>query len=161
MKARRAAVLALLTALAVEALWAWPWSRDMVVQPIVRPLLIMLRAAPGAVAMGSEAPMARAVAERELRNLLTPTSENLEAGKKLFGVYCTPCHGITGRGDGPVAGGALQPTDLTSRLAQQRSDGYLYATIRNGGVGMPQYHEALSPRERWQVVMFVRTLARK
>jgi len=133
----------------------------MVVQPIVRPLLLMLRAAPGAVAISSEAPMPRAVAERELRSPLAATPENLEAGKKLFAIYCATCHGAAGRGDGPVAGGALQPTDLTSRIAQQRSDGYLYATIRNGGVGMPQYHEALSPRERWQVVAFVRSLARK
>jgi mono/diheme cytochrome c family protein len=44
------------------------------------------------------------------------------AGKDSYGMYCAPCHGVTGRGDGPVAA-ALQalPADLTTLT--QRNDG--------------------------------------
>lgn len=158
-KAKRVALVALLGVLAVEALWAWPWSRDMIVQPIVRPLLVMLRPAPGTAAIGSEMPMSVEVAEKALRHPLAPTPENLAAGKKLYNTYCYPCHGATGRGDGPVAGGALAPANLASPLIQQKSDGHFYGVMRNGIRSMAPYHEALSPKERWQVVLFVRTLA--
>ena len=156
---KRAALLLLLTALAVEGLWAWPWSRDMIVQPIIRPLLGMLRPAPGAVAMGAEPAMSVDVAAQELRNPLAATPENLAAGKKLYTSYCSPCHGARGQGDGPVAGGALAPANLTDALIQQKSDGHIYGVIRNGIRTMPQYQESLTPVERWQVVLFVRTLA--
>jgi len=155
---QRAAFLLLLTAVAVEGLWAWPWSRDMIVQPIIRPLLMMFRPAPGAVALGAEGPMSVAMADQALRNPLPGTPENVAAGRKLYMTYCSPCHGARGQGDGPVAGGALAPADLTSPLIQQKSDGHFYGVIRNGLRAMPQYQESLAPAERWQVVLFVRTL---
>ncbi len=158
-KLRRATLLVLLLVLAVEALWAWPWSRDMIVQPIIRPLLVMLRPAAGAVAVGSEAPMAVAAADSALHNPLAATPENLAAGKKLYSTFCYPCHGTGGEGDGSVAGGALAPANLASPLIQHTSDGHIYGVMRNGLRAMVQYHEGLSPRERWLVVLHVRTLA--
>ncbi len=155
---KRAALLPLLTALAVEGLWAWPWSRDMIVQPFIRPLLAMLRPAPGTVAMGAEPAMSVQATGAALRNPLGATPENLTAGNKLYATYCSPCHGASGQGDGPVAGGALAPANLTDPLIQQKSDGHIYGVIRNGIRAMPQYQESLSPSERWQVVLFVRTL---
>lgn len=157
---RRAGWIALAVLIAVEALWAWPWSRDMILQPIVRPLLVMLQPAPGTVSLGSERPMTLEVADRTLRSPLQATAENLAAGKKLYDVYCAVCHGATGLGDGPVAGGALAPANLANPLIQQKSDGHFYAVIRNGLRGMPQYHEALTAQERWQVVLYLRVLPR-
>ncbi len=66
---------------------------------------------------------------------------------------------VEGNPDHPVNRGALAPANLTSLLIQQKGDGHFYGVIRNGLRGMPQYHEALSPQERWQVVLYVRTLA--
>lgn len=160
-RVERAILLLLAAALAAQTLSALPWSRDMVVQPILRPFLIMLRPAAGAVAVGAEAPVTLPVSANAAGNPLPSSSENLAAGKRLYLVHCAVCHGPTGRGDGPVAGGALQPTDLTNRLVQQRSDAHLAAVIRNGLRGMPPYHESLDARERWQVVLYVRALAQK
>lgn len=157
-RVKGAALLLVIVALAVEALWAWPWSRDMIVQPILRPLLLMFGSAPSAVAIGSEPPRTREVAARELHNPLSPTPENLQAGKKLFDIYCAPCHGVSGEGNGPASTPALPAANLTSPLIQQQSDGMIYSTIRYGRLAMPQYQESLSPKERWQVILYVRTL---
>lgn len=157
-RAKRAALL-LAMLLMPAAVWAWPWSRDMVVQQIVRPLLIMFSPAPGSVALGSVAPATNEAGERTLRSPLAATPENLAAGKKFFEIHCAVCHGQGGRGDGPVAGGAMAPADLTSPIIQARSDGYIYSVIRNGVRAMPSYRESLNSEERWQVVQYVRTLA--
>ncbi len=160
-KVRRATLVVLLVALAVEVLWGWPWSRDLFVQPIVRPLLLMFTPPPGTVALGSEPPMTLEMADRVLQIPLPATPENIEAGRKLYATYCAVCHGSSGKGDGPVAGGALAPANLTSPLIQQKSDGHFEGVMRNGIRTMPQYHEALSWQERWQVVLYVRTLVQK
>ncbi len=163
-KLKRAGMVLLLMGLGVEALWAWPWSRDMVIEPIIRPLLIMLTPAPGAVMVGAEPQMTREQADQLLHNPLPATPENLAAGKNLYGTFCQLCHGISGRGDGPVAqasSGALPAADLTKATIQQQSDGFLYSTIRYGRLSMPEYQESLSPKERWQVILYVRTLGQK
>lgn len=164
----RQILLALLLALAlVEALWAWPWSRDLVVQIISRPQQYLIVPPPGSIPLGWEAPLAREVAATRLRNPLAPppgqaaSPQALERGKKLYETYCLVCHGPQGRGNGPVAGGALLPADLSSDRVQTQTDGALYATIRNGFATMPTYGERLTPPERWQVILYVRTLAAK
>ena len=159
-KLKRTATILLLALLAVRGLWAWPWSRDMIVQPALQPLMRLFLPAPNSIALGREPAMTREVAAQKMHNLLAVTPERLERGKKLYLTYCAVCHDPLGRGHGTVAQGALQPSDLTSNAVQARSDGYLYATIRNGGPTMPRYEEALTPEERWLVVLYVRTLAR-
>lgn len=156
---KRTAAILLLALLAVRGLWAWPWSRDMIVQPALQPLLRLFLPAPNSIALGREPAMARDVAAQKLRNPLARSPERLERGKKLYVTYCAVCHDLLGKGHGPVAQGALQPSDLTSAAVQARSDGYLYVTIRNGGPTMPRYEEALTVEERWLVVLHVRTLA--
>ena len=80
----------------------------------------------------------------------------------LFDTDCAPCHGATAMGDGPVAAHTAVPaTDLTAGPSIARSDGYLYATIRNGGTVMPAYADAMSATERWQVVLYLRQLQRE
>jgi mono/diheme cytochrome c family protein len=95
-------------------------------------------------------------------NPVRNTPESVAAGRRLFGVYCTPCHGPEGRGDGPVSPKFIPPPDLTSPTIQQaRSDGYLQHVVGMGGAIMPGYAEALSPEERWHVVNFLRSIAKR
>ncbi len=106
--------------------------------------------------------MSRAAADGVLRNPLVPSSEHLEHGRFLFETNCMPCHGSRATGGGPVAYQmAVAPPDLTAAQPAQRTDGYLYATIRNGGVVMPAYGDAMSAEERWEVVLYVRHLQGK
>jgi mono/diheme cytochrome c family protein len=148
----------LVTLLGATALWAWPWSRDLVVQLFTRPQQNAATPPPGTVSVGWEAPLTHSQADGRLRNPLASTPETRAAGQKMYVTYCQPCHGATGRGNGPVAGGAMLPADLTTAQVRARSDGYLYATVRNGVGLMPAYGTRMTPEERWQVVLYLRTL---
>jgi mono/diheme cytochrome c family protein len=87
---------------------------------------------------------------------------SIATGQKLFGVYCAPCHGPAGKGDGPVTPKFIPPPDLTHPSIQtQRTDGYIQHVIGTGGAIIPAYGEALSAEERWHVVNFVRSLAKR
>ena len=91
-----------------------------------------------------------------------PRPEALAAGKSLFDSNCAVCHGNGARGDGTVRFLLrVPPADLTAGVAAQRSDGYIYATIRNGSIVMPSYADAMSSRERWEVVLYLRSLQGK
>ena len=98
----------------------------------------------------------------KFHNPLEPTSENLAHGKVLFETNCAPCHGMTGKGDGSVVH-LLQhkPANLLTGVSKNLPDGYVYGYIRNGGIWMPSYNDAMSSTERWQVVIYVRALERK
>jgi mono/diheme cytochrome c family protein len=91
-----------------------------------------------------------------------PRSEvSVARGAELYKIYCTPCHGVTGKGDGPVTPRFIPPPDLRSPQIQGRTDGHLSFYIGYGGAIMPAYGEALSPAERWDLVNYVRSLAQK
>lgn len=104
---------------------------------------------------------ARAAATKR-PNPVPTTPDSMVKGQRLFAIYCTPCHGPQGKGDGPVSPKFIPPPDLTHPSIQKgRSDGYMQHVIGTGGAVMPAYGEALSPEERWHVVNFVRHLAKQ
>ncbi len=153
---------ALLLALTHRA-GAFPWSIDMFRGESVQAMAQSPRVMPhGTLPVDGEAPMSREVAAATLHNPLKPTAAALAAGKSLFENNCAACHGDGGRGDGTVRFLLrVPPADLTAGVAAQRSDGYIYATIRNGSIMMPSYGDAMSPTERWEVVLYVRSLQRR
>lgn len=96
---------------------------------------------------------------------------SLQNGEKQYAIFCQTCHGATGMGDGPVSatnaqragpfGGVFPLVGLTT----SRSDGYLYNVIRLGSGGTPGFrmpsYDRIPPRDRWDVVNYVRYLDRK
>lgn len=96
------------------------------------------------------------------KNPVPATAESVTTGGQLFAVYCTPCHGESGKGDGLVTPKFVVPPDLTNLdLQKGRTDGYWQSYLSVGGAVMPSYGEALSPEERWHVVNYMRSLARR
>ena len=95
------------------------------------------------------------------KNPVAPTRGSVTRGEALFQIYCFPCHGPGGKGDGPVTPRFIPPPDLTSPQVQGRPDGHIAYYIGYGGAIMPAYGEALSVSERWDLVNYVRTLARR
>jgi cytochrome c oxidase cbb3-type subunit 2 len=106
--------------------------------------------------------------EEILENPVTPA--DIEAGKRQYEMSCLPCHGPEGKGDGPVAAYMdPRPRDLTKGLYKFRTtpsgelptDWDLLKTITEGlsGTEMPGW-KALSQKERWQVVQYIKTLAK-
>src|SRR6266851_425804 len=149
---------------APSAVRSFPWSIDMFRRPPVQPLAIAPRVMPSGTLpiSGGHDPITREQAAISLHNPLTPTAAHLEHGRQLYQNICAPCHGPRGKGDGPVASLlAKPPDDLTSPDSARRSDGFLYAEIRDGGGAMPSYADAMSADERWEVVLFQRSLQQK
>jgi mono/diheme cytochrome c family protein len=93
------------------------------------------------------------------RNPVPATAESVRQGQSLYAVYCTPCHGAAGKGDGLVTTKFVPPPDLSNPdLQKGRTDGYWESYLSVGGAVMPSYGEALTPDERWHVVNYLRTL---
>lgn len=84
---------------------------------------------------------------------------SLQRGKILYTIHCRPCHGEEGHGDGPLADFFDRtPQNLTSPQITAEFDGSVYLTIVLSFGQMPSLAENLTPRERWDVVNYVRTL---
>jgi mono/diheme cytochrome c family protein len=102
----------------------------------------------------------RAVADRDdaetLADPVAASPESVAHGKALFAERCASCHGAEGRGGGPVSKFFPPAPDLAYGTIRTRSDGYLYGTITFGGKAMPAQAEGLTPRDRWDLVNFVR-----
>jgi mono/diheme cytochrome c family protein len=94
-------------------------------------------------------------------NPIAASPESLARGADLFRIYCTPCHGATGKGDGTVTPRFIPAPDLGAAQTQGRPDGYLAHYIGYGGAIMPAYGESLSVSDRWDIVNHLRTLAQK
>ncbi len=85
----------------------------------------------------------------------------LERGEDRYGIYCTPCHGVSGEGDGPVptrAAGPIRPPTLHGDRVRHMPDGQVFATVTNGVRNMPAYGHMLSVEDRWAIVGYVRAL---
>jgi mono/diheme cytochrome c family protein len=84
---------------------------------------------------------------------------SLQRGAILYGIHCQLCHGSQGLGDGPLAEYFDRtPENLTGPQISAEFDGSVYLTIVQGFGEMPALAENLTPRERWDVVNYVRTL---
>jgi mono/diheme cytochrome c family protein len=96
--------------------------------------------------------------------------QSVANGEKLYRIYCLPCHGATGMGDGPVSmtGQIMGPFAGVFPLVGTttvRSDGYIYNVIRLGNGGAPGFrmpsYNRVSSVDRWDIVNYVRYLDRK
>lgn len=85
----------------------------------------------------------------------------IERGRDRYQIYCAPCHGATGDGNGITKryGMGATPTYHDARL-RSMPDGELYNTITNGKNTMLPYADKLAPEDRWAVVAYVRALQR-
>lgn len=160
---RRAAALAACLALAAALLpgtaGAWPWSRDMTdsiaIKPQKQPMPFPHRSVP--VPETATVHVADRDEAAKLINPIPATPDSVNKGKALFTIYCTPCHGVSGTGDGLVGEKlVLRPFNLTSPSVQSIPDGLIFGYITFGGAVMPIYGNDLSPTERWHVVNYVR-----
>jgi mono/diheme cytochrome c family protein len=97
--------------------------------------------------------------------MLANTPKNLADGKALFTTFCSPCHGVTGQGDGLVVQHGYPPPPSYSKGQSSRggamkdlTDGKIYHTITYGVNAMGSYASQVAPEERWKIVMYVHHL---
>ncbi len=92
-------------------------------------------------------------------NPVPPDEVSLQRGSILYSIHCQLCHGEQGHGDGPLADRFERtPQNLTAPTISAEFDGAVYLTITQGFGQMPSLAENLTPRERWDVVNYVRIL---
>jgi mono/diheme cytochrome c family protein len=90
---------------------------------------------------------------------LPVNQELLERGEGRYKIFCTPCHGLQGDGNGMVAMRGMKhpPTFHQDRL-RQSPNGYFYDVITNGFGAMYGYSAQIPPRDRWAIVAYVHAL---
>ena len=92
--------------------------------------------------------------------LPVPATLDLVArGRERFNVFCSPCHGRTGRGDGMVVqrGFRAPPTFHSDRL-RAAPVGYYFDVITNGFGAMQDYAAQVPVADRWAIAAYIRAL---
>jgi mono/diheme cytochrome c family protein len=101
-------------------------------------------------------------AEARKKNPVAVSESSLAAGQKIYVKRCVACHGKTGNGDGPDAADlGIHPAKLSDPLIREETDGALFWKITVGKKPMPNYGSRLSPTDRWNVINYLRSLARR
>jgi len=88
------------------------------------------------------------------------TKEVLERGRERYNIYCAPCHSQVGDGNGfvPSRGFARKPPTFHKPRWQKAPLGEFYDVISNGSGIMPDYASQIPPRDRWNIVAYIRAL---
>jgi mono/diheme cytochrome c family protein len=127
-------------------------------------------AAPGTTALGTAAreptPAAAAADSASVpgvstaaTNPLSITQALLARGRERYNIYCSPCHGFAGHGDGMVAqrGFPHPPSYHIDRL-RQAPDSYFFDVMTRGYGDMYSYADRVDPHDRWAIVAYIRAL---
>ena len=87
------------------------------------------------------------------------TAEVVDRGQQRYNIYCTPCHDGTGGGNGMVVQrGYPQPPSFHIDRLRNADAGYYFDVMTNGFGRMPDYRGQVTPRDRWNIVAYIRTL---
>ncbi|PIV81453.1 hypothetical protein COW53_04255 [bacterium CG17_big_fil_post_rev_8_21_14_2_50_64_8] len=97
---------------------------------------------------------------------VTVDQDLMHRGQERFQIFCAPCHGLSGNGNGVVniratalaEGTWTPPSDLVGQSVVDRPVGHIYNTITHGIRNMPSYKNQIDPRDRWAIVAYVRAL---
>jgi mono/diheme cytochrome c family protein len=92
----------------------------------------------------------------------------LRRGQERFNIYCAPCHGLAGYGNGMVSkraealeeGTWVPPLSFHQDQVRQRAVGYLFHIVTYGIRTMPAYGSQIPVADRWAIVAYVRALQR-
>jgi mono/diheme cytochrome c family protein len=87
------------------------------------------------------------------------TAALLARGRARYDIFCAPCHGLTGEGDGEVVarGFPAPPSYLTARLRAAPARHFVTVITRGYGVMYP-YADRVAPRDRWAIAAYIRAL---
>lgn len=95
------------------------------------------------------------------KNPMPLTDSLLHRGQDRFNIYCAPCHGRTGLGNGMVVQhGFMPPPSYIDERLLKMPDGQIFRTISYGVRNMPSYGKQIPEADRWAIVAYVRALQR-
>ncbi len=87
------------------------------------------------------------------------TRQVIDRGRQRFEIFCSPCHGRLGDGNGMIAqrGFRHPPSYHIERLQQERV-GHFFDVITNGLGAMYDFADRIPPRDRWAIIAYIRVL---
>lgn len=87
------------------------------------------------------------------------TREVIARGRDRYNIYCSPCHGLTGYGDGViVTRGLKNPPSYHTDALRDQPVGHFYNVITNGNGSMLSYASRIPVNDRWAIVAYIRVL---
>ena len=98
------------------------------------------------------------------KNPFTGKSQQAGQGQELYEADCASCHGLSARGDGPVAASLSPKPGNLAEDQSELSDAYLYWRIAEGGLiepfrsGMPAWRGLLTEEQIWEVITYIRSI---
>jgi len=97
--------------------------------------------------------------DAKMANPVKSNAESISAGKSLWSLHCSSCHGKKGLGDGSKAAQLkTTPQDMTLASFQSQSDGAIFYKINEGRGDMPSFKKKIpDPEDVWNLVNYVRT----
>jgi len=108
---------------------------------------------------GGEATRKRAEADAAASMPFPVTMALLKRGRDRFDIYCSPCHGVLGDGDGMVVRrGFPRPPSYHIERLRSATDRHIYEVIRDGYGVMYPFADRIEPADRWAIVGYVRAL---
>jgi mono/diheme cytochrome c family protein len=119
--------------------------------------------APGGATTTGATPGARPrVTDAQLKTASIPiavTREVLDRGRERYNIYCSPCHGQTGDGNGMIVQrGFPQPPSFHLERLRTAADGHYYDVITHGFGTMYSYAARVKPTDRWAITAYIRAL---
>jgi hypothetical protein len=101
------------------------------------------------------------MASRLLKNPLDSTAALVEDGHQLFLVYCLPCHGEQGHGDGPVGKVFKGVPAYNAGATAKLTEGHIFHVISYGIRRMQGYSSQIPQEDRWKIVRYVQVLQKQ
>jgi len=92
--------------------------------------------------------------------MATPSQAKAQDAAALYKKSCTACHGVAGKGDGPMGPGMKTPDMTSAQTMAAKTDAQLAEKISKGGKGMRAF-STLKPEEVTALVAYVRTFSAK
>jgi mono/diheme cytochrome c family protein len=87
------------------------------------------------------------------------TAQLLDRGRERFTIFCSPCHGAGGDGNGRIVQrGMPSPTSYHDPRLVAADDQHFFDVITNGYGAMYSYASRVPPRDRWAIVAYIRAL---
>ncbi len=87
------------------------------------------------------------------------TAEVMARGQQRFNIYCAPCHGELGDGNGMVVQrGFKRPPSYHIERLRKAPIGYFFDVMTNGFGAMPDYAEQVPAADRWAIAAYIRAL---
>jgi mono/diheme cytochrome c family protein len=83
----------------------------------------------------------------------------LQRGQERFDIYCSPCHGLAGHGDGMIVQrGFPAPPDYDSPRLRAATAAHIFDVITDGYGVMYSYRARVEPQDRWAIIAYIRAL---